>query len=540
MGIFSRLGRAFSARTDVAQAAQSVEARVDGWFSALSGYGVEGKDKRMSTRFQSDLLDDNTIMDLWRGDDLAARVVETVPNEALRQGFTLNAGDKQLAEDMMGMMETLNASKTILFAKKVERAFGGSAIFPVINDGQVDMIQPLNEDRISSVRHLQVFEPRELQPNRYYEDPLAPKFGEPMTYRLFPQARAVAVRGIEVHESRLIIFPGIRVSRSQVSPNNWGDSVLNRCWRVLRDFNISWAATTALLHDFSQASYKIKGLAELISHDKDDIIKARIQAVELARSTIRAVLMDSEEEFERKQTPVSGLAELLDRLATRLAACADMPVTLLMGQSPAGLNATGESDIRFFYDRISVVQELGIKPQLERLTYLLFRSLDGPTKGKEPNEWSVVFNPLWQPTEKEKAETRKIVAETDNIYFQMGALSPEEIALSHWSGDTYSPEIVVDFEERKRLNTAAETAAPPAPMGVPEIPEEAMIEGGGSPIPGESAPAGGEPVEDDEEEMEAEVEEVDTDKDPKTPPDEFITIEVRGHKRRVKLKRRSS
>ncbi len=39
-----------------------------------------------------------------------------------------------------------------------------------------------------------------------------------------------------------------------------------------------------------------------------------------------------------------------------------MPVTILMGQSPAGMNATGESDFRWHYDRIKSRQTLHIAP----------------------------------------------------------------------------------------------------------------------------------------------------------------------------------
>lgn len=489
---------------------RSVEKRVDGWFSSLSGYGVEGRDKRLSVRFQSDMLDDQTAMDLWRGDDIAARMVETIPNEALRQGWTLNVGDQELAEELMARSEELNAHATFLQAKKIERAVGGAAIFPVINDGQSDMRLPLNEERISKISHLQIFEPQELRPHVFYDDPLAPKFGEPKTYLLYPRMRQGAPRvsgGVEIHESRLIVFPGIRVSRTQVSANGHGDSVLSRGYRILRDFNVSWAATTALLHDFSQAIFKIKGLAELIAHDKDDVIKTRIQAVELARSTIRAVLMDATEEFERKQTPVAGLAELLAALATRLAAAADMPVTLLMGQSPSGLNATGESDIRFFYDRVESHRTLGLKPQISRFTYLLIRELQGPARGKEPDTWSVEFPPLWQPTAMEIAQTRKVIADTDNVYFSMGAVSAEEIALSRWSGDTYSSEMTIDFEGRAKLNAAGETAAEPAPTGPKEVAPLPGREGEENPDEDEEAPGqrrSGEGEEPDDEEVDDE------------------------------------
>lgn len=438
------------------------ESRADGWFSALSGYGVNGRDKRQSVGYEADMLTDQAAMDLWRGDDLAARIVETVPNECLRQGYTINAGDKELSEALSAELEDLKDLGNLLDAKKFERAYGGGAIFPVINDSNGDLSQPLNEDRISKISHLIVFEPRELQPVSYYTDLNHAKFGLPSMYRLNPMTQGgMPVRmGTEVHETRLICFYGIAVSRSTIGPAGWGDSVLSRCHAVLRDFNISWASTSALLHDFAQAAFKIKGLAELIATDKDDIIKARLRAVELSRSTIRAIVMDSEEEFERKQTPVSGLSELLDRFATRLAAAADMPVTLLMGQSPAGLNATGESDIRFFYDRIKVVQKLGFKDQIERLVSLILRSIDGPTKGKEPDAWSVEFNPLWQPSAKEIADARKVVADTDVAYINAQVVSPEEVSLSRFGGDTYSPEMVIDFDEREKQTGEAEIAEP--------------------------------------------------------------------------------
>src|SRR5580704_6823310 len=46
------------------------------------------------------------------------------------------------------------------------------------------------------------------------------------------------------------------------------------------------------------------------------------------------------------------------------------PVSLLMGQAPAGMNATGESDTRFFYDQVRAEQE-AIKPKIEKLVKIM-------------------------------------------------------------------------------------------------------------------------------------------------------------------------
>ena len=427
--------------------------REDGWYSALGGFGVPGKDRRQSTGFVDNAVTDATAMSLWRSEDIAARIVEVPAREALRQGFTLNAGDKELSESIKTKLEELNVLAIYMFAMMLERAYGGAAIYPVINDGADNLREPLNEQRISSVSHLITFEPRELVPSAYYLNPTDKLFREPSMYRVQPYSRGGAVPSFEIHESRLITFPGIRVSASQQDSmnNGWGDSVLNRVINVLRDYGIAWSATGVLLSEFSQASIKMKGLAELMATDKDDVIKNRIKAIELSRSTINAVLMDAEEEYERKQTPVAGLAELLKDFATRVAAAAEMPVTLLMGQSPSGLNATGESDIRFFYDRTKTRQTLDLQPRLEKLIRMIMLSIDGPTGGKEPDNWKVEFVPLWQPSEKEIAETRKIVADTDAVLINSMVVSPEEIALSRYGGDSYSMETTIDWEERQKV-----------------------------------------------------------------------------------------
>ncbi len=49
-------------------------------------------------------------------------------------------------------------------------------------------------------------------------------------------------------------------------------------------------------------------------------------------------------------------------------------MTRLLGQSPAGLSATGDSDTRNTYDMIAARQAIDLRPQLERLDRILLRS----------------------------------------------------------------------------------------------------------------------------------------------------------------------
>ncbi len=559
-------------------------ARGDGWQNVLTGIGVSQRDKSTGSTFEPDTLVQRELENIWRGDDMAARIIETPPNEMLREGFelkiqpeesaapTMPAGAsagadvepadddtdadvdvepvdesepapagtspkekpdfafakkrkdgfpfggkspggaqgtppgknatqgppgafngppaipmppqappgivkpkdddaKKQAELMIAKFEDLGLHEKLSDALRYERAFGGAGIFIGADDG-LDMREPLDLESVKSVNWLTVLSAYELYPVKYYSDIKSPKYGEPEIYRIQPSTyiadvdisagagtspkpkdAAKDVRFAEVHESRFLLFKGIRTSRAQVLANiapGWGDSVLVRINRVLADFHLAWGSAAILLSDFAQAVFKVKDLAQLIATDRDDVVIKRAQLIDMMRSTARAVLLDSEEEFERKSTSLAGFHEMLEQLALRLAAAASMPVSLLMGQAPAGLNATGDSDIRFFYDGIKSRQKTDLKPRLERLCLIVFRSKDGPTKGEEPSNWSVEFNPLWQATEKELAEIRQLQATTDKTYIDAGVVTPEEIAASRFSGDKYSVETVLDFEAREQ------------------------------------------------------------------------------------------
>ena len=502
--------------------------RGDGWYNDLTGQGVIGRDKLLGSgttplMFGADVVDAVTARELWRGDDMAARIVETPPSEALREGWTITIGEddaperftppeapdpvmapmpgaagvtpqrrttkdgrtrygrwsrmdaatrsdrvadtgKKLQQAVEKQLVDLGAIGALREAMNYERAYGGGALLLGANDYTVDMREPLDLANVQSLDWITPLEPRELVPLYWYTNPRAPKFGQPAIYRLVPMITGAAIERdyvpqmMEVHESRLIIFPGARVTRQVIgsATYGWGDSVFTRVGRALRNFNIGFDSTALLLTDFAQTIYRIKGLAELIAQDGDGALVKKMQSIDLVRSILRAAVVDADgEDVERKSTSLAGLPEVLDRLSTRLAAAADMPQTLLMGQSPAGLNATGASDIRFFYDRIAGIQRWRVAPAVLRLIEIILITL-----GENPAAINhcVEFPSLWQPTDKEIAERNLTQAQADQIYISNGVVSPEEIAVSRFGAEKYSLDTHVDFEARAAMEALS---APP-------------------------------------------------------------------------------
>ena len=432
--------------------AKALHSRYDDWQNILTGIGMAGRDKRMGTSFSAVSLSRQEVEEIWRGDDMGARVVEIIPKEMLRQGYCVDIKDnKDAANALVKKAEAIDLDSTIKTALNYERSYGGGGIVLGVDDGQKDLSKPLQKDRIKSVKWVNAMAAHELFPMMYYDDPREGKYGQPKIYRMQPElgTGGTDTSDLYIHESRIIKFQGIVVSKTQLRNNNgWGDSVLNRCNRVLSDFHQSWGSAAILLQDFSQAVLKVEGLAELIAGDQDDVVVKRATLLDMQRSVARMIMIDSTEDFERKMTPMTGLAEMLQQFSLRLAAAAELPVSLLMGQAPAGLNATGASDIRFFYDKTKSDQNTKLKGPLSFVYELMMLAKDGPTRGRLPDVWSINFNPLWQLTDLEQAEVRLKTSQADQIDITVHVLTPQEVTNSRYGGDRYSTATVVDMASR--------------------------------------------------------------------------------------------
>jgi phage-related protein (TIGR01555 family) len=460
----------------VEKLAQRLAVTLDGWENALTGLGTT-RDKRRSTAVSYANLSEQECEDFWRGDDMAAKVVEEPAREMTRRWLDVQVeqedGDdsstgKDAAEGAERELKRLKAKAALRTAIEYARAYGGAAILVGVNDGNMAPAMPLSVDSLAAVRFLNVFHRFECLPRDYYEEASEEKYGQPKTYAI----RASAGAGeLVVHESRILRVEGIRVSRrvSRSECSSWGDPIFVRIREVLEDFGASFGGVAHLMQDVSQAVFRMRGLLAALTGKQPELIKQRLEVMDAARSVLRAVVLDAgdgssaTEEFERKATPLAGVAEILDRMCNRLAAAADMPVTRLMGQSPAGLNASGETDTVWWYDHLEGLQGEGIEDPATELVRLIFLAKEGPTKGVEPENWSIKFRPLRQLTPLQEADRRLKIAQTDQAYVQAQVVMPEEIAISRFGGDEYSDETHIDKELREKM-----AAEPPEPEVSPD------------------------------------------------------------------------
>jgi phage-related protein (TIGR01555 family) len=454
----------------------------DGWQNLNTGLGDPTRDKRKSAALSVTRLSFEDAANLYRGDKYAAKVVDIPAGEMVREWFdVLVENDESKSEDIENRLKELKAKSAFKQALIWARQFGGAGILIGANDGAQDAALPLDLAKVKSVDFLTVVDKSELLPAAWYNKPSEGKYGQPKIYRLQPRILSMPAlvassilreaernekKGVfksydgvltYVHESRILPFYGVKLSRMEMMENlGWGDTVYNRLFALIQDFNTAFDSVAHTLSDFSLGVMKMKGLATSIAAKGSTVIAQRLAGINLSKSVARTMLIDADgEEFSRETLSFAGIPDTLDRFCNLFSAAADMPLSLLMGQAPAGLNATGDSDIRWFYDHISEMQEEEVIPQAEQLVRVLFSEIGG-----EPKNWSIKCRPLWQLDEVQESERRKNIADADAAYVNSGTVTPEEVASTRFGGDEYNPGKIqlVEPDAKKRALAAQEEA----------------------------------------------------------------------------------
>lgn len=399
--------------------------RADSWALMGDGFGaVMGRDRSRAARPYVEVLDYSTLLSLWRGDDMGARIAEQPVRDALRSDLIVDVGDPEVSRTVRGKLDDLQLVPRLLDGLVQERVFGGAATLLVVDDGR-SLDLPIDTSRIASVRALVHLESQYLLPSRWDDDPLSPSYGKVLIWRTTPTGTGSIAT--DIHRDRLLIYPGIETT-AQVrrERQGWGDSIFFRLWRTLQQWGAAVEGVGLLLGDKSKI-LKMRGLAELLGANDRSVVESRAAALFDLLAVYNIGIIDADESLDRFEASLTGVPDTLDRLTSRLAAAAGIPVTVLLGEAPAGLNATGDADVRNYYDRLAADRTAKIVPLVERVVRLVLLSKTGPTQGTEPPMWSASFAPLWQPTPSEQADIEAKQAQIDKTLVESKIRSVDEI-----------------------------------------------------------------------------------------------------------------
>lgn len=441
--------------------------RSDGLQNVFTGMGTS-RDKTTRTTVKPVSFMGHEDLEGLYAHWLMRRIVDIVADECTREGFEILFGGEGVnAETLSGVeqaIEDLEILPAFNEAAKTSRLYGGSALLLYIDDGR-QSDQPVDKNNIRAVEGMDCLDRHQIAPI-ISEDSLY-DYSKATYYQIIsgdliqqPNLRAI-------HKDRILRFDGIWLPyRTRQKNYGWGMSVLQSVYDSFKHYYSGTSSIATLLTEFDIFVHKVRGLASMLAAGKEGQVRDRLQLNDMSKSIYRGYAIDAEkEELAFVSRQFGGVSEILEKLRIDVIAAAGIPHTLLFGQSPSGLGATGRSEERDFAKTCHHYQETHFRKPLTKLMEYIMLSKQGPTGGKVPDNWRVSFKPLFEMNEREIADVRARVAAVDARYIQVGVLTPQEVADSRFGKSEYSIETTIDPSIQREIPDKASGGKMEVPPG---------------------------------------------------------------------------
>lgn len=340
---------------------------------------------------------------------IVRRIVTLVVDDAIKN-FIEVEGDQD--ECIVQELEALFIPEKLTEALYWDRLFGMSVALILADDGQ-ELDQPIILKRLRRVSGIEVFDKRSVMEDSaslYYDtDVRDVNFGKAEYYTITPPNGNL----FKVHRSRLLIFDGETLPKlERIANNGAGLSCLDGIPAAINRVKTSMDKTIDIMDKVSTSLLKLQGLSNVLQTEEGTkaVIK-RLDLIDYSRRLNGSVAIDKDDEYAVFNIPLGGLTDIIQEMEQYVCAVTGYPFTKLFGRSPAGMNATGQSDMQIYYDKVKSYQKRKLRPALEYLVKLIQLSSEGPTQGKELEKWSIKFKALQQLNDLEQANVDKTQAE---------------------------------------------------------------------------------------------------------------------------------
>lgn len=232
---------------------------------------------------------------------------------------------------------------------------GGCFIF--IDTGTEDVHIPLTVESASSefsqgmTLRFTIVDPVNVTPSRYNStNPLRQDFLKPEEWM---------VLGRPVHASRMLrIVFNEPPTLLKAAYNFLGIPQAQILWDYVAHWNACREAGLEIARKMNLLLYRTNAREKMETLDGIQALDARMEALQTFRDNNAIVVVDTEDDVQNVQMTVSGVTDITRQSAEDICAINGTPATKTLSISPAGFNATGESDLRNYYDRIRSQQEL--------------------------------------------------------------------------------------------------------------------------------------------------------------------------------------
>lgn len=376
----------------------------DAFMNLLARLGVGTTSQLEGTEYPLTRLSRNyqLMNSLYRSHWIIRRIIDVIPEDMCKNWFTITS---QLEPAQIDKFNKINRKikRKILDALKWGRLYGGAVAIMLIKGHGDKMEEPLDLDDIypDDFKGLKVYDRWSgVSPGLdLIKDICEDEYGLPEFYQITTDDGT-----LKVHHSRVLRFTGRDLPHwEKVAEQHWGASEVEHVYDDLkkRD-NTSWNIAN-LVFLANLRVLKMGDMGEMLSVGNEKVqedMYNTLQAQNWLMNNQGMYLLGKEDGFETYQYNFSGLSDIYENFMLDISGAAEIPATKLFGRAPAGMNSTGESDLKNYYETIEQKQEADLRPIIDKLLPVMCMSLFGAI----PDDIDYKFNPISRATDDEKVD----------------------------------------------------------------------------------------------------------------------------------------
>lgn len=391
----------------------------DSFSNQLARLGIDSPNLLSATNYPMTRLTQNynLMNSLYRNSWIAKKIINTIPDDMCKNWYTNTAELKPEEIDRLSKLEQRTLIKDrILEGLYWGRLYGGAGAIMVIDGHEDRLDEPLDYDDImpNSFCGLMVVDRWSgIYPSlELITDHRDPELGLPKYYEVKNNASDEVIS--KVHHSRVLRFSGRKLPFwENIAEMHWGAAELEHVFdELVKRDNTSWNIAS-LVFQANLLVNQIEGLDQLQAVG-DPQIQRDLYNIKSAQNQMRnnngMMIIGEKEKITAMTYTFAGLNDISESQMLDISGASEIPVTKLFGRSPAGMNATGESDLQNYYDMVSQQQKSVLEPKLNKLMPVMYMS----ELGYIPDDLGVKFNAIATPTEDKLADIvgKKVTAIT--------------------------------------------------------------------------------------------------------------------------------
>ena len=448
----------------------------DGLTNVITGLGTLA-DRTRGNSYSFGFIDRYQVEASYRTSGLSRKIHDIPPYEMTREGRDWQADDDDI-EALESMERRLGLWSKVRVAFMAARLFGGAALILGL-PGDPD--KPAPRAGRDALRYVTVVSRYQVTIGPIETDLRSEYFGQPTYYELFSTSA-----NVRIHPSRVIpvIGQAMPVGALWQADNSsfWGDPLLLSIEAACKNVDASHGNLSALLAEAKIDTITMHRLSEVLAtQEGENLLQNRIRTAQLFQSMFNTRLLDGgngadqSDKWETRQLSFTGMPEVIRAFQVFVAGVSDIPYTRLFGESPGGLNATGDGQQTDFNRMIRSKQNVELRPVLDRIDEYLIPS----ALGSRPSDIYWTFAPLETPSPETAAKIEKSDAETAKLYADMGVV-PDTVLAAMVRGrlieSGYWPGVEAAYEENDEAAEVDEIEEPDDDVTPPPLPADEPLD----------------------------------------------------------------